>query len=947
MGNYENLKQSITEVIRTNGNQEITGAVLQSTLLTIISTVGANATFAGIATPTTNPGTPDGPVFWLASESGTYSNFGGVELQDGLSVLMWNGSWSSQQIFGVDDVPTAGSDNLVKSGGVQEELALGAVYDVSAKNPTAGPSNDGRWESLSALLSDTNLNTLIPIAVRKGGMNIKFVRSSDNKYVQYFLTNDEWSVSEADWEKINIEEEVNSICRYVPLNNHGFLNQYTGQFVSTSADWWSTDYFAVKEGMELIINERVNANDKYIFFYDEAFNFVGGEADETGSAYHINSVTIPSGVYYARVHSYNTSGYCYCTNPNLLTLGTSREKKYNELIKELQEFSIIPVEGNDWSIYTSVVNNDYLFANRQEYKVLVSSINIVAQAGTISIYVKNVTNNDSPTLLKSIEAPFNGTHIIKLDTPIEIGGDIQLFVGGKVKYKYGQTENIAYEWNGYRIWPNNLVCMAYELVVKTDVRELTKDVSELDGRVEVLEENEESREISPFILPTALYSVANDTLYTEGSLLADGALNTRNYSTKVFIDHFFKGLSSHPKFKKNDGTTFIPIYAKLNGYNLYDNASTPNTTNDKLEQNISCILSGAGYEDYSLTIKNRSVRNKATQNTHIRLLCIGDSVTEGYLAGYNAPYATAPTTYWSWVKALFEMDMIENGNSGFDFVSLGNKLGNSIDGIDFDIDFDGITKQDVKAFACGVGGTKTTDWLSPTLMSSTNVNPFYDAVNNKFSLQYWVENYRTLIVNNDGTVTRCTSENKGVLAPEDTTKNNVCEPTHVLIQLGYNQKYSSNNSVRTTYLNELNTMINTIHTEYPNVVIILSLPDTAGTYYPDVFKDYVGEGNDIYSLDFTYGTAKDNHDSIAFMNKDLMALEDITNNIWYCPSYFASPLCIGASSRKANEVTFLSSKSNINKLNVHCGALPYLHPNNAAHASWAYQIYSLIKYSSI
>ena len=118
MGNYEQLKQSVSDVIKTNGNQEITGSILQNVLLTIISSVGANATFAGIATPTTNPGTPDGPVFYLASESGTYSNFNAIELQDGLSILMWNGSWSSQQIFSVDDVPTAGSDNLVKSGGV-------------------------------------------------------------------------------------------------------------------------------------------------------------------------------------------------------------------------------------------------------------------------------------------------------------------------------------------------------------------------------------------------------------------------------------------------------------------------------------------------------------------------------------------------------------------------------------------------------------------------------------------------------------------------------------------------------------------------------------------------------------------------------------------------------------------------------------------------------------
>ena len=47
MGNYEQLKQSVSDVIKTNGNQEITGSILQNVLLTIISSVGANATFAG------------------------------------------------------------------------------------------------------------------------------------------------------------------------------------------------------------------------------------------------------------------------------------------------------------------------------------------------------------------------------------------------------------------------------------------------------------------------------------------------------------------------------------------------------------------------------------------------------------------------------------------------------------------------------------------------------------------------------------------------------------------------------------------------------------------------------------------------------------------------------------------------------------------------------------
>lgn len=94
MGNYEELKAAVASVIKTNGNQEITGAILQNALLSIISTVGSNATFAGIATPETNPGTPDQNVFYIASKNGTYSNFNGITLSDEVSILSnKNGSW--------------------------------------------------------------------------------------------------------------------------------------------------------------------------------------------------------------------------------------------------------------------------------------------------------------------------------------------------------------------------------------------------------------------------------------------------------------------------------------------------------------------------------------------------------------------------------------------------------------------------------------------------------------------------------------------------------------------------------------------------------------------------------------------------------------------------------------------------------------------------------------
>lgn len=99
MGNYDELKQAVSDVIKTNGNQEITGQVLQNTLLSIINIVGANATFVGIATPTTIPGTPDQNIFYLATIEGRYINFDNIILPNGISVIYINNNQWAYKII--------------------------------------------------------------------------------------------------------------------------------------------------------------------------------------------------------------------------------------------------------------------------------------------------------------------------------------------------------------------------------------------------------------------------------------------------------------------------------------------------------------------------------------------------------------------------------------------------------------------------------------------------------------------------------------------------------------------------------------------------------------------------------------------------------------------------------------------------------------------------------
>ena len=98
MNNWNDLKEAIASIIKTNGNQEITGKLLQDVLNSIVSNVGANATFAGLATPETNPGTPDGPVFYITTTPGVYSNFSGYEVAESEAVLfLWNnGAWEKK-----------------------------------------------------------------------------------------------------------------------------------------------------------------------------------------------------------------------------------------------------------------------------------------------------------------------------------------------------------------------------------------------------------------------------------------------------------------------------------------------------------------------------------------------------------------------------------------------------------------------------------------------------------------------------------------------------------------------------------------------------------------------------------------------------------------------------------------------------------------------------------
>lgn len=107
------------------------------------------------------------------------------------SDYMWNGTSMVQMARynnAIDDEPTPGSNNLVKSGGV----AANIVYDISAAH------SGTTYADLASALGTNGAN--VPVAVSKGGMSVKFVQSSDNQYVQYRLLSESFNTNIGNWQ---------------------------------------------------------------------------------------------------------------------------------------------------------------------------------------------------------------------------------------------------------------------------------------------------------------------------------------------------------------------------------------------------------------------------------------------------------------------------------------------------------------------------------------------------------------------------------------------------------------------------------------------------------------------------------------------------------------------------------------------------------------------------
>ena len=96
------IRQEAQQVQNATQVGENTAQRVGGVLTDIVDKIATIATYMGVATPTTNPGSPDGNVFYFATQAGTYTNFGSVVLTEGLNILLWNGtSWAATNVMNI------------------------------------------------------------------------------------------------------------------------------------------------------------------------------------------------------------------------------------------------------------------------------------------------------------------------------------------------------------------------------------------------------------------------------------------------------------------------------------------------------------------------------------------------------------------------------------------------------------------------------------------------------------------------------------------------------------------------------------------------------------------------------------------------------------------------------------------------------------------------------
>lgn len=252
MANYTSLKNAVAQVIKANGNQEITGMVLQSTLLSIINGIGANRTFAGIATPTTVPGTPDANIFYLAAQPGAYVNFGSNAVVVDTVKVFYNNAGNTWSEWTLPIAPQQTTYNI-------------AAQDSFYQNRTLDKSDRAKWVAAFTGVKVV-FNNIVPANYPDIQIAVSLVRrtTETNHELRFKInTGSGWAYIGSSWKNTNSPENANGGA--TPYKQTYVYGAGTVQ-IQCAIDW---SVFTI--GSSIFIDDALDATPYYILSPNNVF----------------------------------------------------------------------------------------------------------------------------------------------------------------------------------------------------------------------------------------------------------------------------------------------------------------------------------------------------------------------------------------------------------------------------------------------------------------------------------------------------------------------------------------------------------------------------------------------------------------------------------------------------------------------------------------------------
>lgn len=377
--------------------------------------------YKGVATPSTNPGTPTERVAYLASEPGTYTNFGGIVIASGLYSLTYaGGTWTGTQMTAGRDIEvvqtTGQSASDVMSQKAVTDSLVGSVISYS------GLAADNVQEALD--INSEDINKLKGVVGEDVATEFSLVGNNAtgvSKILhleagrQYKLST---SMTAADYSTSSIPNRLNvySLTKRVNDTSTNLFATFKGTdtvpseyvFTAEEADYYDITIRA-NSGTTIDL-ELAEYYDSNLIVGKKEFSSVSVDTDEFGFYNNTNGFRIYFGRI-QRLECYKFPVRVVVTGvPSGVTCGLSTFENYSDT---LNPYASNEVEDTSWG------TTDYTFSNPLSYY--------------LKLNFKSTASGSNPKITEAQLASIKSDVRVSITSCIKLGG------------VHGENYDIAYE----------------------------------------------------------------------------------------------------------------------------------------------------------------------------------------------------------------------------------------------------------------------------------------------------------------------------------------------------------------------------------------------------------------------------------------------------------------------------------------------------------------------